>query len=50
MLLTNWIKNNFYNATSDGPTCPQPGIGPVNEDCLYLNVYSTKVFLTFQEV
>ncbi|KAK9883517.1 hypothetical protein WA026_001693 [Henosepilachna vigintioctopunctata] len=32
-----------YNATEDAPACPQPEIGPTNEDCLFLNVYSTKL-------
>lgn len=33
-----------YNATEDGPSCPQPSIiGPTSEDCLFLNVYSTQV-------
>jgi carboxylesterase type B len=37
----NW--NGTYNATADGPNCPQPATDPVSEDCLFLNVYTTKV-------
>ncbi|KAJ3646361.1 hypothetical protein Zmor_023951 [Zophobas morio] len=36
----------IYNATSDAPACPQPGSSsttPVSEDCLFLNVYTTKL-------
>lgn len=33
----------IYNATADAPLCPQPTSDPTSEDCLYLNVYSTKV-------
>ncbi|CAH1107848.1 unnamed protein product [Psylliodes chrysocephalus] len=32
-----------YDATKDGPSCPQPGSNPMSEDCLFLNVYSTKL-------
>ncbi|KAJ8923071.1 hypothetical protein NQ315_001623 [Exocentrus adspersus] len=32
-----------YNATVDGPLCPQPTTDPISEDCLILNVYSTKL-------
>ncbi|XP_049817595.1 esterase FE4 isoform X2 [Aethina tumida] len=33
-----------YDATEDGPMCPQDGFGgPYSEDCLLLNVYTTKV-------
>lgn len=33
-----------YNATEDGPMCPQPKIaGIIAEDCLVANVYTTKV-------
>lgn len=38
----------IYNATEDGPVCPQPyahTIGSVSEDCLYLNVYTKKVIV-----
>ncbi|KAJ3646359.1 hypothetical protein Zmor_023949 [Zophobas morio] len=35
--------SGIYNATSDAPACPQPGITPVSEDCLFLNVYATKL-------
>jgi carboxylesterase type B len=33
---------NIYNATVDGPVCPQPSDDPISEDCLFLNVYTTK--------
>ncbi|CAG9854755.1 unnamed protein product [Phyllotreta striolata] len=33
----------IYNATEDGPLCPQPSSDRVSEDCLMLNVYSTKL-------
>ncbi|RZB40045.1 COesterase domain containing protein [Asbolus verrucosus] len=36
---------NVYNATQDGPLCPQPIDEPTAEDCLFLNVYTTKVYL-----
>ncbi|XP_065165660.1 esterase E4-like [Atheta coriaria] len=32
-----------YNATQDGPACPQPYLEPTSEDCLLLNVYTTKL-------
>jgi carboxylesterase type B len=32
-----------YDATTDGPVCPQPSDDPISEDCLVLNVYTTKV-------
>jgi len=33
-----------FNATLDGPACPQPGgVTPTSEDCLLLNVYATKL-------
>ncbi|XP_060522228.1 esterase E4-like [Cylas formicarius] len=32
-----------YNATVDGPLCPQPGADPTSEDCLLLNVYTTRL-------
>lgn len=32
-----------YNATADAPLCPQPTNDPVSEDCLFLNVYTTKL-------
>lgn len=35
-----------YDATEDGPICPQPfgdSIGPISEDCLFLNVYTKKL-------
>ncbi|KAG5884816.1 hypothetical protein JTB14_012024 [Gonioctena quinquepunctata] len=31
------------DATKDGPLCPQPTYDPVSEDCLFINVYSTKL-------
>ncbi|KAF5306930.1 hypothetical protein FQA39_LY00160 [Lamprigera yunnana] len=34
---------DVYNAIADPPACPQPGIEPISEDCLFLNVYSTKL-------
>ncbi|KAF5277165.1 hypothetical protein FQR65_LT03871 [Abscondita terminalis] len=34
--------NDVYNATKDGPACPQPGKMLKSEDCLFLNVYTTK--------
>ena len=30
-----------YDATKDGPMCPQPFLTPISEDCLTLNVYTT---------
>ncbi|KAK4874276.1 hypothetical protein RN001_013636 [Aquatica leii] len=35
--------SNVYDATKDGPVCPQPNFTPVSEDCLFLNVYTTKL-------
>nr|XP_023027102.1 esterase FE4-like [Leptinotarsa decemlineata] len=35
--------NGIYNATKDGPLCPQPTEDPISEDCLILNVYSSKL-------
>ncbi|KAF5306936.1 hypothetical protein FQA39_LY00166 [Lamprigera yunnana] len=32
-----------YNATKDGPACPQPVVTPISEDCLLLNVYTSKI-------
>ncbi|VEN63071.1 unnamed protein product [Callosobruchus maculatus] len=32
-----------YDATKDGPLCPQPTEFPQSEDCLILNVYTTKL-------
>ncbi|KAK5641594.1 hypothetical protein RI129_010141 [Pyrocoelia pectoralis] len=37
----NW--SGVYNATNDGPMCPQPFLRPISEDCLYLNIYTTKL-------
>lgn len=38
-----------YDATEDGPICPQPWdnyvTGSVSEDCLFLNVYTKKVII-----
>ncbi|XP_056638299.1 juvenile hormone esterase-like [Diorhabda sublineata] len=33
----------LLDATKDGPLCPQPSTEPVSEDCLSLNVYTTKL-------
>jgi carboxylesterase type B len=33
----------IYNATTDGPVCPQPSDDPISEDCLVLNVYTTQL-------
>ncbi|RZB39920.1 COesterase domain containing protein, partial [Asbolus verrucosus] len=35
--------SGVYNATVDGPLCPQPNTDPISEDCLMLNVYTTKL-------
>ncbi|XP_056638295.1 juvenile hormone esterase-like [Diorhabda sublineata] len=35
--------DGVYDATKDGPSCPQPTTDPISEDCLILNVYSTKL-------
>lgn len=35
--------DNVLNATADGPSCPQPTTDPISEDCLILNVYTTKL-------
>ncbi|KAL3273420.1 hypothetical protein HHI36_014864 [Cryptolaemus montrouzieri] len=36
--------DGIYNAREDGAVCPQPIEGtPVSEDCLFVNVYSTKL-------
>ncbi|CAG9773584.1 unnamed protein product [Ceutorhynchus assimilis] len=35
--------DGVYNATADRPMCPQPTTDPTSEDCLYLNVYTTKL-------
>ncbi|KAB0794135.1 hypothetical protein PPYR_13755 [Photinus pyralis] len=35
--------DGVYDATKDGPLCPQPGDIPISEDCLRLNVYTTKL-------
>ncbi|KAL1494980.1 hypothetical protein ABEB36_010476 [Hypothenemus hampei] len=32
-----------YNATADAPLCPQATTDPISEDCLFLNVYTTKL-------
>lgn len=34
---------NVLNASADGPSCPQPTADPISEDCLILNIYSTKL-------
>jgi hypothetical protein len=36
----------IQNATEDGAACPQPEenfLVPTSEDCLFLNIYTTKV-------
>lgn len=38
--------NGTYNATTDGPVCPQPTEEVSSEDCLILNVYTTKVCIS----
>ncbi|KAB0802381.1 hypothetical protein PPYR_04567 [Photinus pyralis] len=35
--------NLTYDATKDGYACPQPSSWPTYEDCLFLNVYTTKL-------
>ncbi|KAJ8959088.1 hypothetical protein NQ318_022345 [Aromia moschata] len=35
--------DGVYNATENAPMCPQPTTDPTSEDCLFLNVYSTKL-------
>uniref|UniRef100_A0A1Y1JWV6 Carboxylic ester hydrolase n=1 Tax=Photinus pyralis TaxID=7054 RepID=A0A1Y1JWV6_PHOPY len=35
--------NGVYDASKDGPACPQPGNLTISEDCLLLNVYTTKL-------
>ncbi|KAK5641623.1 hypothetical protein RI129_010170 [Pyrocoelia pectoralis] len=35
--------DGVYDATKDGPLCPQPGNITISEDCLLLNVYTTKL-------
>ncbi|KAF2903952.1 hypothetical protein ILUMI_02214 [Ignelater luminosus] len=32
-----------YDATKDGPACPQPLLRPVSEDCLFLNVHTPRL-------
>ena len=34
--------SGVYDATQAGPTCIQPGDGRMDEDCLYLNIFTTK--------
>ena len=34
---------NIFDATEEGPSCPHPGGKIMSEDCLRLNVYTTKV-------
>lgn len=41
MPIEKW--ENVLNATTDGPLCPQVTTDPISEDCLILNVYSTKL-------
>ncbi|KAK5641618.1 hypothetical protein RI129_010165 [Pyrocoelia pectoralis] len=33
----------IYDATEDGASCPQPYVDNTSEDCLFLNVYTTKL-------
>ncbi|XP_046396536.1 juvenile hormone esterase-like [Ischnura elegans] len=43
-LRTGW--EGVQNASEDGPSCPQPKTvlsGPKSEDCLFINVYTTKL-------
>nr|QIK02109.1 carboxylesterase 9 [Holotrichia parallela] len=35
--------DGLFNATVDGAACPQPNVEQTSEDCLFLNVYTTKV-------
>ena len=35
--------HNVFDATEEGPSCPQPNGTLVSEDCLRLNVYTTKL-------
>ncbi|KAI4456240.1 carboxylesterase [Holotrichia oblita] len=35
--------DNIFNATIDGAACPQPNMEHTSEDCLFLNVYTTKI-------
>lgn len=35
--------DDVLNATVDGFNCPQPTTDPISEDCLILNVYTTKL-------
>ncbi|GJQ73731.1 hypothetical protein Trydic_g14065 [Trypoxylus dichotomus] len=35
--------DGVFNATMDGAACPQPNIEQTSEDCLFLNVYTTKI-------
>ncbi|KAF5277163.1 hypothetical protein FQR65_LT03869 [Abscondita terminalis] len=37
----NW--NDVYNASDNGAACPQPGDILKSEDCLFLNVYTTRL-------
>lgn len=41
--------NNVFDATVDGPMCPQPTYDEtdVSEDCLRLNVYTSAVIIVF---
>ncbi|KAK1130320.1 hypothetical protein K0M31_018456 [Melipona bicolor] len=34
---------NIFDATEEGPSCPHPGGKIMSEDCLRLNVYTTKL-------
>ncbi|KAK5641626.1 hypothetical protein RI129_010173 [Pyrocoelia pectoralis] len=35
--------DGVYNATDDGPMCPQIVLRPISEDCLSLSVYTTQL-------
>jgi hypothetical protein len=46
--LESW--QGIQNATEDGAACPQPEetyFVPTSEDCLFLNVYTTKVCIFY---
>ncbi|KAF5277162.1 hypothetical protein FQR65_LT03868 [Abscondita terminalis] len=41
VVVDNW--ENIFDATNDGPACPQRTTSPTSEDCLRLNVYTTRL-------